>query len=41
MRVHAFRLTPGVDLKEALERFTQEHRLSAGCIPTVAPEVGR
>jgi predicted DNA-binding protein with PD1-like motif len=32
MRVHAVRLTPGTDLREALERFTAAHALRAGCI---------
>ena len=32
MRAHAFRLTPGADLKEALERLTRELGLRAGCI---------
>ena len=32
MHVHALRLTPGCDLKQALERFTAEHALAAGCI---------
>lgn len=34
MHVHAFRLTPGTDLKQALERLTQAHALRAGCILT-------
>jgi uncharacterized protein len=34
MRAHAFRLTPGTDLKEALERITEAHALAAGCILT-------
>lgn len=32
MRVHAFRLTPGTDLKAELERITELHALRAGCI---------
>jgi predicted DNA-binding protein with PD1-like motif len=32
MRVHAFRLTPGTDLKPELERITKLHALRAGCI---------
>jgi len=30
MRVHAFRLTPGTDLREALERISEQHALRAG-----------
>ena len=41
MRVHAFRLTPGADLKEALERLTQELRLSAGCILSCVGSLSR
>ena len=32
MHVHAFRLTPGTDLKVALAQFVRDHALSAGCI---------
>jgi predicted DNA-binding protein with PD1-like motif len=32
MRAHAVRLTPGTDLKEALERLTEAHALRAGVI---------
>ena len=32
MHAHAFRLTPGTDLKAGLERLTEEHALRAGCI---------
>jgi predicted DNA-binding protein with PD1-like motif len=32
MRALAFRLTPGTDLLEAIERLTREHGLRAGCI---------
>jgi len=32
MRVHAFRLTPGTDLKEELARFTAREGLAAGFI---------
>jgi uncharacterized protein len=32
MHTHAFRLSPGDDLKAELERITQEHALRAGCI---------
>ena len=32
MHVHAVRLTPGTDLKDALQRLTTEHALAAGCI---------
>jgi predicted DNA-binding protein with PD1-like motif len=34
MHVHAFRLTPGTDLEEALERLASELELRAGCILT-------
>ncbi len=36
MRVHALRLTPGTDLRDALERFTAMQALSAGCILSCA-----
>ena len=32
MRVHAVRLTPGTDLKQALEDLVEAHALRAGCI---------
>lgn len=32
MRAHAFRLTPGTDLRGELERLTEQHGLRAGCI---------
>ena len=32
MRAHAFRLTPGADLRAELERLTRELSLGAGCI---------
>jgi len=32
MRAHAFRLTPGADLRVELERLTRELPLGAGCI---------
>ena len=32
MRAHAFRLTPGTDLRAELERLTQTHGLRAACI---------
>ncbi|THD64348.1 PPC domain-containing DNA-binding protein [Phenylobacterium sp.] len=32
MRTHAVRLTPGADLKQALQRLTEAHALRAGCI---------
>ncbi len=34
MRVHAFRLTPGTDLQQALQAFTEQQALRAGCILT-------
>lgn len=36
MRVHAFRLTPGTDLKAALERFVHDHAILAGYILSCA-----
>lgn len=41
MRVHAVRLTPGTDLKRALERFVAEHALRAGCILTGVGSLSR
>jgi hypothetical protein len=41
MRVHAVRLTPGTDLKEALARLTREHDLRAGCILTCVGSLSR
>jgi hypothetical protein len=41
MRVHAVRLTPGTDLKQALERLTAEHALRAGCILTCVGSLSR
>jgi hypothetical protein len=41
MRVHAVRLRPGTDLKEALARLTQEHDLRAGCILTCVGSLSR
>ncbi|RAK60108.1 DUF296 domain-containing protein [Phenylobacterium hankyongense] len=32
MRAHAFRLTPGTDLRAELKRLTEAHALRAGCI---------
>ena len=32
MRAHAFRLTPGTDLRAELTRLTEAHALRAGCI---------
>ncbi len=34
MRLHAFRLTPGTDLQQALQAFTEQQALRAGCILT-------
>jgi predicted DNA-binding protein with PD1-like motif len=34
MRAHAFRLTPGADLRAELERLTRELSLRAGCVLT-------
>lgn len=41
MRAHAFRLTPGTDLKEALERLTEAHALRAGCILSCVGSLSR
>lgn len=41
MRVHAVRLTPGTDLKAALERLTRAHALRAGCILSCAGSLSR
>jgi predicted DNA-binding protein with PD1-like motif len=41
MRVHAFRLTPGTDLKEALARLTDEHAFRAGCILSCVGSLSR
>jgi predicted DNA-binding protein with PD1-like motif len=41
MRVHAFRLTPGTDLEEELERLTAEHALRAGCILSCVGSLSR
>ena len=41
MHVHAFRLTPGADLKAALERLTEEHAIAAGCILTCVGGLSR
>ncbi|HSZ50630.1 MAG TPA: PPC domain-containing DNA-binding protein [Caulobacteraceae bacterium] len=41
MRVHAIRLTPGTDLKEALARLTKEHALRAGCILSCVGSLSR
>ena len=41
MRVHAIRLTPGVDLKEELERLTANIPLRAGCILTGVGSLAR
>lgn len=41
MRVYAFRLTPGTDLKEALGRLSEEHALRAGCILSCVGSLSR
>ncbi len=41
MRAHASRLTPGTDLKSALERLTEELGLRAGCILTCVGSLSR
>ncbi len=41
MRAYAVRLTPGTDLKQALERLTVDHALRAGCILTCVGSLSR
>jgi len=41
MRAHAFRLTPGTDLNEALERLSAAHALRAGCILSCVGSLSR
>ena len=41
MRAHAFRLTPGADLRGELERLTEAHRLRAGCILSCVGSLSR
>jgi predicted DNA-binding protein with PD1-like motif len=41
MRAHAFRLTPGTDLKAGLEQLTQAHALRAGCILSCVGSLSR
>jgi predicted DNA-binding protein with PD1-like motif len=41
MRAHAFRLTPGTDLKEALQRLTEAHALRAGFILSCVGSLSR
>ena len=41
MRTHAFRLTPGADLRGELQRFTQENTLRAGCILSCVGSLSR
>jgi predicted DNA-binding protein with PD1-like motif len=41
MRAHAFRLTPGDDLKDELARLTKEHALRAGCILSCVGSLSR
>jgi predicted DNA-binding protein with PD1-like motif len=41
MRVHAFRLTPGTDLEDALQRLTREHALRAGCVLSCVGSLSR
>jgi uncharacterized protein len=41
MRVHAFRLTPGSDLKQELQRLTDQHALRAGCILSCVGSLSR
>jgi hypothetical protein len=41
MRAHAFRLTPGTDLRAELERLTEAHALRAGCILSCVGSLSR
>jgi predicted DNA-binding protein with PD1-like motif len=41
MRAHAFRLTPGSDLRVELQRFAEEHALRAGCILSCVGSLSR
>jgi uncharacterized protein len=41
MRAHAFRLTPGSDLRAELQRLTEEHALRAGCIVSCVGSLSR
>jgi len=41
MRAHAFRLTPGADLRAELERLTRELSLGAGCILSCVGSLAR
>jgi predicted DNA-binding protein with PD1-like motif len=41
MRAHAFRLTPGADLKQELQRIVEAHGLRAGCILTGVGSLSR
>jgi predicted DNA-binding protein with PD1-like motif len=41
MQAHAIRLTPGTDLREALERLTRERGFRAGCIVTCVGSLSR
>ncbi|HEY1930360.1 MAG TPA: PPC domain-containing DNA-binding protein [Caulobacteraceae bacterium] len=41
MRTHAFRLTPGADLKDELARLTKEHALRAACILSCVGSLSR
>jgi predicted DNA-binding protein with PD1-like motif len=41
MRAHAFRLTPGTDLKAELARLAAEHGLRAACIATCVGSLSR
>lgn len=41
MRTHAFRLTPGTDLKAELQRLTGAHALRAGCVVTCVGSLSR
>ncbi len=41
MHALAFRLTPGTDLKDELERLTQAHALRAGCILSCVGSLSR
>jgi predicted DNA-binding protein with PD1-like motif len=41
MRTHAFRLTPGTDLKAELQRLTEAYALRAGCVLSCVGSLSR
>lgn len=41
MTYHPFRLRPGCDLKQEIQKFVQEHAIQAGCIVTCVGSLAR